>query len=79
MFTIYRFVSEGALRSTIFDMIKRFESGKSAKHHSGGLRPDQKAEKELGRLVNYKDGVSQRKLASLFQYTLQYVLRLSRI
>ena len=36
MFTIYRFVSEGALRSTIFDMIKRFESGKSAKHHVGG-------------------------------------------
>jgi len=29
MFTVNHFVSEGASRSTIFDIIKRFESGKS--------------------------------------------------
>ena len=38
--TVNHFESEGASRSTIFDIIKRFEPEKSAKHHAGdGGRP----------------------------------------
>ena len=56
-------------RSTLFEIIERFESGNSAKHHArDGGRPDnifnQTDKKELGWLVNNKDAFSQRKLAS---------------
>ena len=69
--TIDHFISEVEKRTTIYDIINRFDSGKSAKHHSGGgvLR------KKLKRLVNNKDGVSQRKLAGCFKCTQSYVNR----
>ena len=38
-FTIDHFISEGEKRTTIYDIINRFESGKNAKHQSGGGRP----------------------------------------
>ena len=62
--------SERASRSAFFDIIKRFESGKSAKHHDGcgcGCRRAKIFKRELKRLSNNKDGVSQRKLAGRFQ------------
>ena len=66
-------------RTTIYDIINRFESGKNAKHQSGGGRPakifNKQAKKKLKRLVNNKDGVSQRKLAGCFQCTQSYVNR----
>ena len=34
-----RFISEGEKRTTIYDIINRFESGENAKHQSGGGRP----------------------------------------
>ena len=72
-FTIGRFISEGEKRATIYDTINRFESGKNAKHQSGGGRPakifNKQAKKKLKRLVNSKDGVSQIKLAGRFQST----------
>ena len=38
IFTIDHFISEGEKRTTIYDIINRFESGKNAKHQSGGGR-----------------------------------------
>ena len=38
-FTIDHFISEGEKRTTIYEIINRFESGKNAKHQSGGGRP----------------------------------------
>ena len=35
-FTIDHFISEGEKRTTFYDKINRFESGKNAKHQSGG-------------------------------------------
>ena len=35
-FTIEHFISEGEKRTTIYDIINRLESGKNAKHQSGG-------------------------------------------
>ena len=70
-FTIDHFISEGEKRTTIYDTINRFESGKKAKHQFGGGRPakifNKQAKKKPKRLVNNKDGVSQRKLAGCFQ------------
>ena len=37
-FTIDHFTSEGEKRTTIYDIINRFESGKNAKHQSRGGR-----------------------------------------
>ena len=71
--TIDHFISEGESKSTIYNIINRSESGKPSKHQQGGGRPakifNQKAKKKLKRLVNNKDGVSQRKLASRFKCT----------
>ena len=39
-FTIDHFISEGEKRTTIYDIINRFESGKNAKHQSGGSSYD---------------------------------------
>jgi len=78
-FSIDHFISEGEKRTTIYDIINRFESGKNAKHQSGGGRPakifNKQTKKKLKRLVNNKDGVSQRKLAGRFQCTQSYVNR----
>ena len=38
-FTIDRFISEREKRTTIYDIINRYESGKNAKHQSRGGRP----------------------------------------
>ena len=38
-FTIDHFISEGEKRTTIYDIINRFDSGKNAKHQSGVGRP----------------------------------------
>ena len=35
-FTIDHFISEGEKRTTIYEIINRFESGKNAKHQSRG-------------------------------------------
>ena len=37
-FTIEHFIGEGEKRTTIYDIINRFESRKNAKHQSGGCR-----------------------------------------
>ena len=78
-FTIDHFISEGEKRTTIYDIINRFESGKNAKHQSGGGLSakifNKQDKKKLKRLVNNKDGVSQRKLACRFQCTQSYVNR----
>ena len=70
-FTIGHYISEGEKRTTIYGIINRFESGKNAKHQSGGGRPakifNKQTKTKLKRLVNNKDGVSQRKLAGCFK------------
>ena len=75
-FTLDHFISEGS-KSTINVIINRSEYEKPSKHQQGGGRPakifNQKAKKELKRLVNNKDGVSKRKLVCCFQCTQQYV------
>ena len=38
-FTIDHCISEGEKRTTMYDIINRFESGKNAKRQSGGGRP----------------------------------------
>jgi len=38
-FTIDHFISEGEKRTTIYDIINRFEAENNAKHQSGGGRP----------------------------------------
>ena len=52
---------------------------KNAKHQSGGGRSakifNKQAKKTLKRLVNNKDGMSQRKLAGRFKCTQSYVNR----
>ena len=64
-YCVNHFVSNGASRRTIFDIIKPFES-KGGGPLAKILR--QKAKKELERLVIIdNDGVSQRKLASRFE------------
>ena len=77
-FTIDHFISEREKRTTICEKLI-VESGKNAKHQSGVGRPakifNKQAQKKLKRLVNYKDGVSQRKLAGRFQCTHSYVNR----
>ena len=61
-FTIHHFISEGEKRTTMYDIINRFESGKNAKHQSGGGRSakmfNKQTKKKLKRLVNNKYGVS---------------------
>ena len=73
IFTIDHFISEGEKHTTIYDIINRFESEKNTKHQSGGGRPakilNKQAKKKLKRLVNNKDGVSQRKLPGCFHCT----------
>ena len=59
-------------RTTIYDIINRFESGKNAKRQSGGGR---NRPKKLKRLVNNQDDVSKIKLAGRFQCTQSYVNR----
>ena len=67
---IDHFISEGEKRTTIYDIINRFEPGKNAKHQSVGGRPakvfNKQAKQKLKRLVNNNDGVSQGKLAGRF-------------
>ena len=78
-FTIDHFISEGEKRTTIYDRINRFESGKNSKHQSGGGRSakifNKQTKKKLKRLFNNKYGVSQRKLAGYFKCTQSYVNR----
>ena len=54
-FTIDHFISEGEKQTTIYDIINRFESGKNAKHHSGGGRLakifNKQTKKKLKRLL----------------------------
>ena len=56
------FISEGEKRTTIYDIINRFESGKNAKHQSGGGRSaeilNKQTKKKFKRLINNKDDVS---------------------
>ena len=60
-FTIDHVISEREKRTTIYDIINRFESGKNAKYQFGGGRPakifNKQTKKKLKRLVNNKDGV----------------------
>ena len=48
-FTIDHFNSEGEKRTTIYDIINRFESGKNAKHQSGGDRPAKNFNKQANK------------------------------
>ena len=72
-FTIDHFISEGESKSTIYNKINRSESGKpSSTNKEVVALPKilkQKAKKKLKRLINNKNGVSQRKLASRFKCT----------
>ena len=75
-FTIDRFFSEEGKRTTIYDIINRFESGKNAKRQSAGGR---NRLNKLKRLGNNKDGVAQRILAGRCQCTQSYVNRVLRV
>ena len=46
-FSIDHFISEGEKRTTIYDIINRFESGKNAKHQSGGGRQEEIFNKQV--------------------------------
>ena len=63
---------EGFKRSTIYNIIKRYENGLPVEHHSGGGRPPYFNGKNLKRLKNAaadRVGVSQRSLARKFGVT----------
>ena len=70
-FTVDHFCNEGESKSTIYDIIKRFESGKSAMDKKSSGRPlkifTKRAKSTLKRLTNNKCGISQRKLARRFK------------
>ena len=79
-FTIDTFISKRQKRTAIYGIINRFEAENNAKHQSGAGRPakifNKQAKKKLKRLVNNKDGVSQRKLADCFKCTQSYLNRI---
>ena len=76
-FTIEHFISEGKPKSTIYDILKRYESGKSVMDKKSSGRParifTKRATSTLKRLTNNKSGISQRKLAKRFECSLSYI------
>ena len=69
IYTIKHFEPEGFKRSTIYNIIKRYEIGMPIEHRSGASRPPFFNRKNLKRLQNAtvnRVGVSQRKLARKF-------------
>jgi transposase len=77
-FTADHFISEGVSKSTIYDIMKRFESGASVYDKKSSGRPPKiftkRAKAKLKRLTNNKSGISQRKLASRFKCSQKLVL-----
>ena len=71
------FVNEGQSKSTIYDIIKRKESGSSDIRRVGSGRPakifDKKGLVKLKRLVDLKDRIYQKKLATKFKCSQQYI------
>ena len=61
-FTVDHFLSEGVSKSTIYDILRRCDSGGSVlERKSSGLPPKiftKKAKSSLKRLVNNKSGIS---------------------
>ena len=51
-FSIDHFISEGEKRTTIYDIINRFESGKNAKHQSGDGPPAKIFNKQARKSLN---------------------------
>ena len=76
-FTVDHFISEGRPKSTIYDILNRNESGKSAMDKKSSGRPaiifTKRATSTLKRLTNNKSGISQRKLAKRFECSLSYI------
>ena len=81
-FTVDHFLSEGVSKSTIYDILRRCDSGGSVlDRKSSGLPPKiftKKAKSSLKRLVNNKSGISQRKLASRFKCSQTLILKALR-
>ena len=71
------FVNEGHSKSTIYDIIIRKESGFSDIRRVGSGRPakifDKKGLVKLKRLVDHRDGIYQKKLATKFKCSQQYI------
>ena len=69
--TVDHFVSEGVSKSTIYDILRRCDSGRSVLERKRSGRPPKiftkRAKTALKRLANNKSGISQRKLASRFK------------
>lgn len=71
------FLKEGESKSTIYDIIKRKESGFGYIRRIGSGRPAQifnkRALLKLKGLVDHKDGINQKNLSSKFKCTRQYI------
>ena len=72
-FTIDHFFSEGEKRTTIYDIINCFESGKNSKHQSGNGGSTRK-KKEMVDAIGQQQRW-RRKLAGCFKCTQSYVNR----
>ena len=76
-FTVDHFLSEGIAKSTLYETLNRYESGKGAKDEKISGRPAKiftnKGISKLKRLTNNKSGISQRKLARHFKCTATYI------
>lgn len=74
--TVEHFVSEGESRSTIYDIINRYEAGRPPESRHGGrtsLIFDKKGLKKLTEMMDNTSGVSQAQAAAKFGCTQQYV------
>ncbi len=73
------FVNEGSSKSTIYDILRRFDSGGSVLDKKSSGRPPKiftnQAKSILKCLFNNKSGVSQRKLARRFNCSQTLVAR----
>ncbi len=71
------FKSEGVSKSTIYSLLKRKESGSDYIRRVGSGRPakifNESGLLKLKRLVDHKDGIYQKKLATKFKCSRQYV------
>ena len=78
-FIANHFIMEKESKSTIYDIIKRKENGIQAERQVGSGRPakkmNKKAVKRLIGRINHRDGVSQRRLAKIFDCSQPHICK----
>ncbi|KAL4467972.1 hypothetical protein ABPG72_021753 [Tetrahymena utriculariae] len=80
VYTVKHFMDEGEKRSTIYDIISREQSGLGAQRVIGSGRIAKKMPikkvKNLQKLFNHKDNISQRQAANKFQCHQSYISKI---